>query len=306
MISKPGIVLLLGLACGLTAVGLSAVHSTANSASGPSETVHLESLTAAGLPNLHRLSKRLYSGGQPEGRTGFRSLAALGIRTVITVDGAEPDIASASQAGLRYVHLPIGYDGIPRNRQIELYAAVHDLPGPIYIHCHHGLHRGPAAAVAVCQMDGGLSAETATDLLKELGTAAKYAGLYRDVQAATPPGVQEMQSVDASRLPQTVAVPPLTHQMVELDHAFAAWTIQVSKIESWTPALQAEATQLAELLIESGRTSGGSPSEELRTQLRNDGEWLMRAADHPEESPAQLTKAIKLRCDTCHARFRDL
>ncbi|MEZ6081685.1 MAG: hypothetical protein R3C56_40245 [Pirellulaceae bacterium] len=56
----------------------------------------------------------------PEGAAAFNELVQLGVKTIITVDGAQPDVATAKQFGLRYVHLPHGYDGIPENRVAEL------------------------------------------------------------------------------------------------------------------------------------------------------------------------------------------
>jgi protein tyrosine phosphatase (PTP) superfamily phosphohydrolase (DUF442 family) len=97
-----------------------------------------------GLHNVHRLSDKLISGSSPDGAVGFQSLKQLGVRTIISVDGAKPDVEAAKQAGLRYVHLPIGYGGVSEEQGLRLARAVHDLPGPIYLHCHHGKHRGPA------------------------------------------------------------------------------------------------------------------------------------------------------------------
>src|SRR5690349_14345952 len=87
---------------------------------------------AAGLHNAFRLSDRLYSGSSPDGDAGFAELRRLGIKTVLTVDGSRPDVDAAHRHGLRYVHLPFGYDGIPRARLVELVKAARDLPGPIY------------------------------------------------------------------------------------------------------------------------------------------------------------------------------
>src|SRR6185369_1160846 len=55
-----------------------------------------------GLDNAHRLTDRVLSGAQPEGEAAFRELADLGVKTVISVDGARPDVASAHKFGLRY------------------------------------------------------------------------------------------------------------------------------------------------------------------------------------------------------------
>src|SRR4051812_6205480 len=78
-----------------------------------------EAVERPGIHNLFRLSPKLYTGSVPEGEAGFRSLRALGVRTLISVDGARPDVATARRFGLLYVHLPIGYDGCPTPRALE-------------------------------------------------------------------------------------------------------------------------------------------------------------------------------------------
>ena len=73
-----------------------------------------ERLDLPGLENVYRLGPQLYSGGEPRGEEAFAALRALGIKTAISVDGATPDTETAQKFGIRYVHLPVGYDGIPR------------------------------------------------------------------------------------------------------------------------------------------------------------------------------------------------
>ena len=92
------------------------------------------------LPGVHNLvcykgssADAFISGSAPEGTVGLDSLAKLGIKTIISVDGAIPDVAAAKARGVRYVHLPIGYDGFDDARKAELVRAVRDLPKPIYI-----------------------------------------------------------------------------------------------------------------------------------------------------------------------------
>ena len=65
------------------------------------------------LHNCFRLSEHLTCGAQPESDDDFAALAAAGIRVIVSVDGAAPDVAAAKRHGLRYVHAPFGYDGIP-------------------------------------------------------------------------------------------------------------------------------------------------------------------------------------------------
>jgi protein tyrosine phosphatase (PTP) superfamily phosphohydrolase (DUF442 family) len=108
-----------------------------------------ERLDLPGVENAYRLSPRLYSGGEPRGEQAFAALKSLGIKTAISVDGATPDAETARRYGIRYVHLPVGYDGISREQAVRIIKAARTLPGPVFVHCHHGKHRGPAA-VAVC------------------------------------------------------------------------------------------------------------------------------------------------------------
>lgn len=77
-------------------------------------------IAASHLPNPVQVHATVISGGLPEGDEAFKELAALGIKTVISVDGMKPDLVTARKYGLRYVHLPHGYDGVPKSRVKEL------------------------------------------------------------------------------------------------------------------------------------------------------------------------------------------
>ena len=87
-------------------------------------------IDAAGVPNLIRLSDHIYQGAMPQGDAGFASLEKLGVKTVITVDGARPDLEDAHKHGIRYVHLPMSYDGMTREQALRVAKAVRDLAGP--------------------------------------------------------------------------------------------------------------------------------------------------------------------------------
>ena len=94
----------------------------------------IRALHAPGLENFFQLTDTIYSGSAPEGDAGFQSLKDRGIKTIITVDGAKPDVELAKKYGLRYVHLPIGYDGVPEAQAMRMVKAAESLPGPVYIH----------------------------------------------------------------------------------------------------------------------------------------------------------------------------
>jgi protein tyrosine phosphatase (PTP) superfamily phosphohydrolase (DUF442 family) len=271
-----------------------------------------------GLENVIRLSDHLYSGSSPEGADGFQSLRQLGIRTAITVDGARPDVELARRVGLRYVHLPVGYDGIPRERVLQLVRAVRELPGPVYVHCHHGKHRGPTAAIAVQMcLDPQCSVEQAEAFLRRAGTDPHYAGLIGLPRKLVRPTAAELEGV-AADFPEVAAVPDLARLMVDvdgrLDHLKA-----IAAIGWRSPANQPdvdpahEARLLAEQYRESMRLGLSGQPDELR-------QWLSTACDHvlelerllrrPTGMPdtAELDRVfhqVRADCTRCHAKYRD-
>ena len=165
-----------------------------------------ERLDIRGVENAYRLSPRLYSGGDPHGAEALAALKGLGIRTLISVDGAAPDVEAARKLGLRYVHLPIGYDGVPREQAVKLVKAMKTLPGPVYVHCHHGKHRGPAAA-AVCGLaTEGWTEEQALAWLERAGTSPDYRGLYASAREFVPPTAEELGRA-GDELPERAAGP---------------------------------------------------------------------------------------------------
>jgi len=303
------ILTLAGLLCGLAGLPDQSMYGYGLSlALGHGQPSTSGAVERDGLPQLYRLHEHVFSGGKPAGTVGFQSLADLGVRTVISVDGEEPDVEAAEAVGLKYVHLPIGYDGITRERIVELVVALQQMPGPVYIHCHRGLHRGPAAAVAACRAAGLIhtSGEQVDELLHELGTAPKYAGLYRDAREARPLSVKERRSVNVKELPAITAVAPLTRQMVDFEHAWEQWGHTITAESEWTPELVTAATGLAERLFEAGRlleATEGNAS--LRAALIADGRWLTESVESRTDSPDSLAKLLRQRCEVCHARFRD-
>lgn len=173
-------------------------------------------LAAPGIHNLFQVGTHVFSGSSPEGGPGFAALAELGVKTIITVDGAKPDVELARKFGMRYVHLPHGYDGISTNVQLMLAKAGRELAGPIYVHCHHGKHRGPAAAAVICLADQGWSREQAEAFLVTAGTSTNYAGLYETVREFEMPSDEQLRALP-DNFPETAKVSGLVDAMVEID-----------------------------------------------------------------------------------------
>jgi len=169
------------------------------------------------LPNPVQLNDKVISGGLPEGALAFAELQSLGVKTIISVDGMTPDVTMASKYGLRYVHLPHGYDGVPENRVQELAKAVRELEGPIYIHCHHGKHRSPAAASVACVAAGLLPVSQSVEVLELAGTSPNYRGLYESARSVRP---LEEELLDALKVEfrETAEVPAMAEAMVAMGH----------------------------------------------------------------------------------------
>jgi protein tyrosine phosphatase (PTP) superfamily phosphohydrolase (DUF442 family) len=188
-------------------------------------------MEAGGVPNLIRLSDRIYQGAMPQGDAGFASLEKLGVKTVISVDGALPDLEDAHKHGIRYVHLPMGYDGMTREQALRLAKAVRDLPGPVYIHCHKGTQRGPtAAAVARLFLDDQCTVDQALAGMKLAGFDPRYTGLWAAPKELKRPTTKELDEFSADF---TEAAPPpgLTQVMVAVNTTFE--NVQAIRKAEW-------------------------------------------------------------------------
>jgi protein tyrosine phosphatase (PTP) superfamily phosphohydrolase (DUF442 family) len=189
------------------------VPAAAAAARGPKD--HGASDPAVPIHNYRRLSPRIVRGAQPVGDGDFAFLAAEGVRTIVTVDGAQPDVEGARRHGLRYVHVPIGYDGIPADKAAALVKAFRSLEGPFFVHCHHGKHRGPAACALGRMAIEGVGAEEAVAEMRDAGTDPKYRGLYAVPASYREPTAEEFAAVGP--LPERAPVPELRAAMVALD-----------------------------------------------------------------------------------------
>ena len=275
------------------------------------------------LPNLLKVHENVLSGGQPDGDEGFRELADRGIRTIISVDGAKPDVDAAKRYGLRYVHLPHGYNGVPGKRARELAKAVRELDGPIYVHCHHGKHRSPAAASIACVTAGLISSETASDVLQLAGTGKQYQGLFKSVRLASTVSPRKLDEMDV-QFRETVDVPPLAESMVSLGKTFE----RLGEIadHGWHtpdhhPDLDPahEALMLREYFTEMLRIPDTARRSDHYRQLLKDSEdnamRLTKSLERWTTSESRTTAPKSLRqqfirirdnCRACHAAYRDI
>lgn len=273
------------------------------------------SQAAGGLHNVLPLTPKVTSGSVPQTDADFAELKAMGIRTIISVDGATPDVERAHRYALRYVHLPIGYDGMTPQRRMELARAIRDLPGPIYLHCHHGMHRGPAAAAAAAITLGELTPEQGIAFLQTAGTSPNYRGLYAVVRTAVVASPDQLNATCCD-FPEIAPIPGFVAAMAEAQEVYDR--LALIRDAGWcTPAEHPDLVPLAE----AGRLEG------LLRAMLDDPE----TAEHPAGFAAHLAEARELAqeledglsihapqpeltaglaqigrsCKECHTQYRD-
>lgn len=270
------------------------------------------------LENAHKLTPKVWSGAEPHGEPAFKAMQELGVKTVISVDGAKPNIELARKYGLRYIHLPIGYDGVPIQRAEAVAKALLEAEGPIYVHCHHGKHRGPAAAVTGCVAAGLLSNAEAVAAMKKLGTDPKYTGLWKSANDAKVIPTDELKKRPIELL-EIAAVPPIAEAMVVVDAKFdhlklaqkAGWKKMADHPDIDPPH---EALQLREIYFEMARTAEykAKPDDfkkwtENSIQVAKDLEQWLRDASPTKGAAkgAALMEALRKDCAACHKAYRD-
>jgi protein tyrosine phosphatase (PTP) superfamily phosphohydrolase (DUF442 family) len=277
-------------------------------------------IEADGLHNLFRIHEKLFSGNSPEGDVSFESLKKLGVKTIISVDGAAPDVERAKKFGMRYVHAPIGYNSVPRDKALIIIKALRELEAPFYIHCHHGKHRGPAvAAIAQMCLDDQCTVETALDFLKAAGTDPRYTGLFRSVKEFAPPTDEELAKLP-NELPESVKPADIVQAMVAIDFHFD--NLKKSRAAGWkapadSPDVEPphEALQLWQHYVELQRHPDTAKRPEDFRNWLSDGiaaakelEQLLRAAKHGKTDRDAVEKTyrrVAASCTQCHAKYRD-
>jgi protein tyrosine phosphatase (PTP) superfamily phosphohydrolase (DUF442 family) len=266
-----------------------------------------------GIENFFALSTNFYSGGSPEGDEGFQTLRKLGIKTIITVDGAQPDVDRAHAYGFRYVHLPHGYDGIPAQTQLQLIKAAEMVEGPVFIHCHHGKHRGPVAAAVICMAEKNWTPAEAEAWLHAAGTGTNYQGLYATVRDFKSPSVEAVKETPAN-FSEARKVSGLVDSMVSIDETFDRLkTLRASPVSTRPDNhLLNEATLLREHFREAQRLADSKKrGEQFIKELaaaENEATAFETALTSSSE-PAVVERAFSSlanSCVACHKTHRDL
>lgn len=279
-----------------------------------------QAVEMSGLSNVVMYHPRVISGGVPRGLGGFEVLRDAGVRTIISVDGAVPDVDMASRAGLRYVHLPIHYGQISDERHVQLARACRDAMqlGGVYVHCHHGQHRSAAAAGVALVSLGMATQEDMLGRMAVSGTSPHYQGLYDAVKGAKCLAAADIEAIDGA-FPSVCEPADFTELMVEMNQVMehlgsidaAHWRVpkshpdlvpaaQVAHLVDLYRALGAYTTRSsAEVAWQHAVRSGVEAAQVLEALVTSNALHADEVASH-----GRLV-AIQASCQACHVRFRD-
>lgn len=159
-------------------------------------------------------------GPKPAGDEAFAVLRRAGVVTVVSVDAATPNVHAARRHGIRYIHVPIRYNGMTEAQQHAVAAALHHSDGPVFVHCHHGKHRAPTAAAHALIALGIIDNSEGSAILKTAGTSPSYPGLHACVGNARQLTADELEHLATVELPEIAPVTDTASGMATIDHAW--------------------------------------------------------------------------------------
>lgn len=263
-------------------------------------------------PRLLQVSEAIWTGGQPSGLKAFQYLAAQGVRTVICVDGAIPDVASARAAGLETVHIPMRYDKVSAPILQSIVKVLREKSGPWFFHCHHGTHRGPTAAALALRERTGCGAEEAARVLEKAGTNPGYLGLWQAVADFQSP-------TDISAAPALVEVARVADFTAAMARIDRIWDrVEDCRKEDWQiPPNHPDIDPARETLIlleafEGLQVPGVGPAAEdpafprALDQVRQRARILHAAVLKGDREKADAEfRSVKRACLSCHRTWRE-
>lgn len=312
----------LAVACGLLGFALAGLGADAARGASLDLPPEARPIAVTGLHNVFSIGPSLFSGSSPDDEAAFASLAKLGVKHILSVDGSRPKVDLAHKYGMAYIHIPHGYDGINSNTAARIVKAARTADGPLYVHCHHGLHRGPVAAAVICMANLGWTPGQGEAWLKTAGTGSNYVGLYETVRRFRGPTAAQLSALPA-KFPELVTPAGLVEAMVAIDERWGhLMTIRKAGYQTpeGSPDLQPahEATMLWEHYREMQRLPEARQKGEDFLQRAKAAETAAQAAEkllrefaanpQPElRAPLDTSfDALARGCASCHRAHRDL
>ena len=126
-------------------------------------------MTRAGVPNLHKVSDKLYRSAQPTAE-GMTNLVALGIKTVVNLRDNHSDSDEIGGLPLKARRIEI-FTGNMKDKYVTDFLAIMDDTNavPVLVHCQHGADRTGTMCAMYRIMRQGWAVDDAIDEMKNGG-----------------------------------------------------------------------------------------------------------------------------------------
>ncbi|MBI2389784.1 MAG: tyrosine-protein phosphatase [Deltaproteobacteria bacterium] len=145
----------------------------------------------AGLSNFAQVSPVLYRGAQPTA-VGFRTLKALGVRTIVNLRSAHSDRETIAGLGLRYVELPSQAWNPQSEVVAQVLAIVRDpANAPVFVHCQHGADRTGYTIASYRIVEQGWDKDSALRELRRFGFHAVWGAIPSFITELDAPTMRE-------------------------------------------------------------------------------------------------------------------
>ena len=128
-----------------------------------------EPMALAGVPNLHKVSDRLYRSAQPTAE-GMTNLVALGIKTVVNLRDNHSDSDEIGGLPLKARRIEI-FTGNMKDKYVDEFLSIVDDTNavPVLVHCQHGADRTGTMCAMYRILRQGWTVDAAIDEMKNGG-----------------------------------------------------------------------------------------------------------------------------------------
>lgn len=259
------------------------------------------------MPEVYeQVNGGLSYGSGPRSASDLRGLYDRGVRVVVSVDAALPMVEEARAIGIRMIHIPTRYSGIDDEALAALKRVSMEVKEPLFLHCHHGKHRGPTATAIMGMFRNELSLEEALRLMSKAGTGKEYVGLWKAVRdfesrssISASPELYERQPAD-----QVAGQMLIADESMEMLQKLAVSKSSHDDIEG----IAHQIVLLREAIAESRRFSDPEQADLMEQFTKSEDliRRLGRAAAKPTEAAFSDTlQSLGTSCKDCHRDHRN-
>jgi protein tyrosine phosphatase (PTP) superfamily phosphohydrolase (DUF442 family) len=148
-------------------MGLSLANNVSADSQGERPEKWAQPIQMKGVPNLHKVSDRLYRSAQPTAE-GMRNLKKMGVQTIVSLRSFHTDRDEIGNTGLAYEHIYMKA-WHPEEEEIVRFLQIVTRPerSPVLVHCQHGADRtGTMCAVYRIAIQGWTKEEAVKEMIE--------------------------------------------------------------------------------------------------------------------------------------------